>query len=108
MQQWAAAWSSQDVDAYLSSYAPEVSPDPVLARPAWVAQRRKRLAAPAFIDVQVDRLQVRRIDAERVTVTFEQRYRSDTFEDRVRKELSLRHGDDGWKITAERTLEKLS
>jgi len=107
VQQWAAAWSSRDVDAYLAAYAPEISPDPILARAAWVQQRRDRLGRPAFIDVQVDELRVRRMDADRVTVTFEQRYRSDTYQDRVRKELSLRYGRGGWKITSERTLEKL-
>ncbi|MGH8245574.1 MAG: tetratricopeptide repeat protein, partial [Gammaproteobacteria bacterium] len=40
---WAAAWSSKDVDAYLSFYAPEFAPEEGGPRSAWNETRKKRL-----------------------------------------------------------------
>ena len=108
VQRWAAAWSAQDVAAYLDAYASGGSPDPALERAEWERQRRARLAKPAYIRVDVERLEVRRAGADRATVTFEQVYRSDTYQDRVRKELTLRREGNRWRILAERTLGKLS
>ena len=108
VQRWAAAWSAQDVAAYLDAYASGVSPDPALDRAEWERQRRVRLAKPASIQIGIERLEVRRAGADQVTVTFEQEYHSDTYRDRVRKELTLRRERGQWRIVAERTLGRLS
>lgn len=107
IQAWAAAWSAQDVPRYLAHYAAQGSPDADLDRQQWEAQRRVRLTRPADIKVDVDNFQVRSAGAQRVDVTFVQRYRSESYSDRVRKLLSLELQDGNWKIISERTLATL-
>lgn len=107
VQAWAAAWSAQDVASYLDHYADDARPDPRLSRADWEAQRRERLTRPSAIQVDLDNFRVRARGEDRLDVTFVQRYRSDTYQDRVRKELSLVRTADGWKIISERTIAKL-
>jgi uncharacterized protein (TIGR02266 family) len=98
---WAEAWSSQDADAYLRSYAAEFEPDDGTARSVWEGERRERLRSPAWIRVALTDLQIERISEDSVRVVFNQAYRSDSFSDLVRKTLLMRRENGGWKITRE-------
>lgn len=104
VREWAASWSSQNVDQYLGHYAREFRPKGGISRASWEAQRKQRLASPEFIQVEIDKPVVTSVAPDRADVVFVQRYRSNTYRDSVRKQLSLRLTESGWKITRERSL----
>jgi hypothetical protein len=100
---WAAAWAGQRVEDYLSFYADNFVPSPGGDHGEWVDQRRRRLSRPAFIEVTVARLTVGEVGSSLVRASFEQSYRSSTYQDRVRKILDMELQDGVWKIVAERS-----
>jgi hypothetical protein len=101
VRRWAEAWRRQDVDAYLDAYAPGYSDAPERDHAAWRELRRERVGGPAFIELEVAGLEIRRTAPDAALVEFVQRYRSDTFTDRTRKLLLLGAGEDGWRILRE-------
>ena len=98
---WARAWSSQDVEGYLSAYAPSFRPANGASRTQWERGRRERVAAPQRIDVQVTGLEVELETSRTARVVFSQRYESDTMADRVRKTLQLVRDGERWLIERE-------
>ena len=101
VQDWAGAWSSQDVDAYLGFYAADFRPENGASRRTWVAQRRQRLTRPKFIVVEIANPVVQRLDPDRAEVTFEQVYQANHYQDRVTKTLALTRESGSWKIQRE-------
>ncbi len=101
VRDWASAWSAQDVDGYLNRYASSFQPSNGASLSSWMRYRRERLTAPSFIRVDISDLDVRMNGARSATATFMQRYRSDNYEDRVRKTLSMALTTDGWQIVRE-------
>lgn len=101
VRDWAAAWSAQDVTAYLDAYADDFLPPDDMTRDEWRAQRRERVNAPAFIEVDIDDLRVSTQDGEQAKARFRQTYRSDTYGDEVMKTLLLKQVDERWLITEE-------
>jgi len=99
---WAQAWSRQDVEAYLGSYAEGFRPPNGASHADWVKQRRERVAAPRHIAVKVEDAKVTPKGGGRASVTFRQDYESDTFSGRTRKMLLLGKSADGrWRILQE-------
>ncbi|NNF51786.1 MAG: tetratricopeptide repeat protein [Gammaproteobacteria bacterium] len=98
---WSSAWSSQDVEAYLSFYASDFRPTRGLSRSAWVAQRRERVARPQFIRVTVTDLFVDVSSANTARAVFKQDYASPGYEDSVIKTLNLTREGGAWKIQRE-------
>ncbi len=98
---WSQAWSAQDVDAYLSHYAQDFEPPRGMSRSAWAEDRRRRLTRPEFIRISITGLEAEVESESRGRVTFTQGYRSNTYEDSVRKTLELVREDGRWKILAE-------
>ena len=99
---WAKAWSARDVERYLGFYAAGFVSEKGLARAAWESGRRKRLASQRVISVAVRDVKVEMQGADRATVRFVQDYSADTYrETGTPKLLLLRHGPEGWRITAE-------
>lgn len=101
VRRWAQAWSSQDVDGYLASYASSFRPSNGASRASWVRYRRDRLSAPSFIEVQVSDLDVTMRDATTAVARFTQGYRSDNYQDEVVKTLNMVFDDGAWRIAAE-------
>ena len=99
--EWARAWSEQRVDDYLAFYASGFDPGDGVDRAEWVEQRRRRLTAPSFIEVELTDLEARAESPSRAAVTFVQSYRSNSYRDRVRKTLILVPEDGDWKIERE-------
>lgn len=93
VKSWAAAWARQDVNAYLDHYAEDFR-TATLTHEQWVAQRRVRLTNKGFIRVDVSQFAVEILDAERASVTFKQRYRSNSFDDTITKRLTFRLSPD--------------
>jgi tetratricopeptide (TPR) repeat protein len=100
---WANAWSAQDVDTYLASYAKEFVPPKRLSRGEWEKDRRKRLQRPSFIKVTLSNLKINLHGKDYAEVRFTQRYQSDTYGDKVKKEILMRKVGDKWLITQERS-----
>lgn len=98
---WASAWSDQDVEGYLASYAPSFRPANGASRASWNRYRRDRLTKPSFISVEISDLAVDIKDSETAVATFSQRYRSDNYEDQVRKTLNMVRAEGRWQIAAE-------
>jgi hypothetical protein len=98
---WAQAWSDQRVEDYLSFYSAAFAPPSGESREEWANTRQDRLSRPEFIEVEVSNFRVEASGPERATVTFDQRYRSNTFEDRVVKTFELVRESGLWKIGQE-------
>ena len=98
---WSRAWSAADVEGYLAFYATSFVPPHGLGRAAWERERRDRLTEPRSIEVKVSDARASFGDPGVAEVTFTQSYRSDRYEDRVRKRLRFVWEDGRWKIAAE-------
>ena len=105
VQQWAEAWSAQDVDRYLTFYASSFAPADGASRAQWASLRGQRLKKPRFIRIGIDETNVNLLSDNRVRVTFLQSYQSDTYGDRVRKALVMMLDGSQWKIVGEATIE---
>ncbi len=94
VENWAAYWSKQDVAGYVSQYANNYSPRrSELNHKQWLEQRRVRLTNKKFIQVDVSDFEYDQSDDDQFSVTFLQRYRSDTIDDTIRKRLVFtKHG----------------
>jgi len=100
---WANAWSAQDVDSYLASYGKEFVPPKGLSRKAWERERRIRLRKPRFIKITLSDIKINLHGKDYAEVRFTQAYQSDTYGDKVKKEILMRKVSDKWMITQERT-----
>ncbi len=97
---WAKAWSNQDVEAYLSHYAPDFT-TAGLGRSDWEQQRRERLTRPKFIMVAIDEPVVSFSGDNTAQVRFRQHYQSDTIDSKGYKTLTLDKSGDRWLIVKE-------
>ena len=100
---WASAWSHQRVKEYLGFYASEFQPSGHPSRAAWEAVRRQRVAAPSFIEVEIDldSMTVERTGPDAASATFGQSYRSDRYSDSVTKTLGFVRESGAWRIRSE-------
>lgn len=104
VQDWARAWSNQNVDAYLASYSEQFDPEGGQSYADWRRERRQRLSTPGYIRVEIGDMDIDLPDSDTAVVRFRQSYRSDSYHDQVRKTLRLRHDEaNGWQIVAETT-----
>ncbi len=103
IKNWANAWSAQDVDRYLGSYAQEFIPPKGLSRKEWEKDRHKRLNGKSFIKVTLSGVKINLHGKDYAEIKFTQAYQSDTYSDKVKKEILMRKVADEWLITQERT-----
>ncbi len=104
VDEWAAAWSDQNVDGYLAQYSEQFSVPGNQSRNQWQALRRSRLARPDFIKVSIVFEKVEIVGADLAEVTFRQTYESDRYEDVTRKRLDLVRESEKWLIKRERSI----
>lgn len=104
LSEWAAAWSAQDVERYLSFYDPEFSPARGVAHDDWMAERRERLRKPEWIKVTLDGIQVRSRGEGLADVTLTQHYDAPGYSDSSVKRIRLALRDGKWLIVSEATL----
>jgi predicted nucleic acid-binding Zn-ribbon protein len=98
---WAAAWSDQRAEDYLSFYAPGFRPPNGLSRADWEAQRQLRLVGPSYVRVTISSLSTELASDGTVRATFGQEYESDTYADSVTKVLILTAEGGTWRILDE-------
>lgn len=101
---WAKKWAGQDIDGYLAAYSPNYEPQADKSRDEWIAQRKARLAAPGKISIDISQPSVLLLDDQLATVKFLQKYRSDKYQDVVRKTLLLERTGDAWLIVREQSI----
>ncbi len=101
---WADAWSEGRVDEYLSYYSDDFTPANGLGLRQWRASRTERLSSAQYIRVSITALELEVLAADRMRATFFQNYRSDRFEDTVRKQLELGIEEGRWRILLERVI----
>jgi len=105
--QWAKSWSEKKFSLYISFYSDnEFQPEKGMSYQGWLNQRRVRFQK-SYINVEVDSLNVEIINPNQASVTFNQKYNSDNYEDHTSKLLVMRKINDIWLITRERTLRVL-
>lgn len=103
VKNWATVWSAQDVEGYLSSYGRQFVPPKGLSRSEWERERNVRLKKPRFINVKLSNIKINLHGKDYAEVRFTQSYQSDTYGDKVKKEILMRKVDGKWLITQERT-----
>jgi len=94
---WRQAWTSKDLDAFMSFYGPEFRSGG-LDRQGWRQQKRRGFEAPGPISVQISEPEIT-IASSLATVSFVQWYDSSKLSDIGEKTLTVRLGDP--KIVAE-------
>lgn len=103
---WKSAWSSQNADAYIRCYGSDFKiPTRYKTRSAWEKSRRWSIARPSFVEVVVQNLEVYLEGDNSVRVTFRQLYRSDRFQEKVQKTLTLKKVGVAWRIVQETSVK---
>jgi len=106
IREWATAWSGKDFAAYTGFYAPEYRAK-FESHGQWVEYRRKRIARPGAIKVEVSDIQIKWRSENRAIIDFKQAYDSVRYRDRVVKRLGFSRVGSQWKITEEQVLSVL-
>jgi len=99
---WAGAWSKQNVESYLASYAADFKTPKGEDRSQWETSRRERIAKPKKIEVVIESPKVTFKGDSSAVVTFRQIYRSDSLKISGSKTLVLVRRDGRWQIQQER------
>jgi tetratricopeptide (TPR) repeat protein len=102
VNEWARAWSGNDVNGYLSHYAPDFQTPKGEPRAKWESERKVRVAKPRKIQVVIESPKVVFTESNRVRVTFRQNYRSDTLNSSSTKTLVMVKAGDKWLIQQEK------
>jgi tetratricopeptide (TPR) repeat protein len=102
VNQWAKAWSENDVAGYLGHYASDFKTPKGEARSDWEARRKALIAKPRKIRVDVESPKVAFNDNGHVTVTFRQFYESGPLKITTSKTLVMVKTGDKWLIQQER------
>ncbi len=102
VEDWAAAWSRRDADAYLAAYAPQFKTPDGESRASWESNRRERITAPKKISVKLSELHIKALGNNRAQASFYQSYRSDRLASNTHKVLELVKSGSGWQIIEER------
>ena len=99
--QWAKAWSSQDIDAYLASYANSFKPAKGQSKKEWEQTRRDRISRPKSINVEVADTNITMDGDSKAKVSFKQTYRADGKPQSTAKTLLMSKKGDAWLIEQE-------
>ena len=100
---WAAAWSAQNTDQYLSFYADDFKTPGGETRAAWQAARREHISNPKHIHVDIRNTSIQFIDSEHAKARFLQSYRASHLKTSSYKTLLLVKSGDKWLIQEERS-----
>lgn len=100
---WAAAWSAQEVDLYLSYYGKDFKPVK-LSKEVWAVQRRIRLSKPRWVNVRLNNFTVKPKSGSKAVVQLVQDYRADNYHDKTKKQFVMQRTVNGWRILSEQSL----
>ena len=99
---WAAAWSSKNVQKYLSFYADDFRTPGGENRSSWAATREERIKKPKTISVGISNASVSFGDSNHATVKFRQSYRASHLKTSGSKTLLMVKSGSNWLIQEER------
>lgn len=102
VENWARAWSAQDMKTYLSAYGSNFQPPKGQNRKAWEADRTARIEGKGHIKVTVEAPQIT-VSGNTATVKFRQKYESDRLSTTGRKTLVLEKQGRNWLIRQEQS-----
>ncbi len=105
IQDWLQAWMKQDVEAYLAFYAKQFKAPDNEPRGKWEQTRRTRVSRPKKIEIRLSSLKVQIANTENAIAIFHQDYRSDSYGDKVIKELAFIKENGVWRIRQERVFK---
>ncbi len=103
LQSWAAAWSAQAVDLYLSFYGKDFKPAK-LSKEVWAVQRRERIRKPRWVNVRLKDFEVKPQQKDKMIVQLVQDYRADNYRDKTKKQFIMQRTADGWRILSEKSV----
>ncbi|MDD9893112.1 MAG: tetratricopeptide repeat protein [Gammaproteobacteria bacterium] len=104
VRSWASAWSEKDIESYIGAYGSNFQPQDNQTRGDWEKGRRARLAKPSQISLQLSQPSVTFLDSDLAMVKFVQAYRSNTYQDTVRKTLLMEREGSDWRIVREQSI----
>lgn len=103
VESWAKAWSGQNVEQYLASYAKDFKTPNGESRSSWEATRKIRIGKPSRIEVKLANVQINMENEHTARATFQQSYQADHISQRTRKQLVLVQQQGKWLIQQELT-----
>lgn len=95
---WATAWSSKDIPAYLAFYSKDFTAKGTRAQ--WESNRRRLVGKPGPISLKIESIKASPKGSDVVT-TFQQTYSSNDYKDKGLKTLTWRLEDKKWVIVKE-------
>ena len=103
IEAWRSDWESRDVERYLRHYSPRFRSGDKQDFEKFAAQKRQVGASKEWIKVRLDNLSVFRNPGkdEIIVVSFDQDYRSNNLDNRMRKRQYWQKEDGKWKIIYE-------
>lgn len=104
VEQWASAWATQNVPAYLASYTADYVSDQHRSHQQWARERKQRIQRAKDIAVELSDMAVEVATPNSASVTFTQVYRSRHYSDVTKKQMSLIKTEQGWQIAQEVSL----
>lgn len=93
---WREAWISMNPDAYFDFYSQKY-----VSRSSWKSARRARLLSAQKISLDLTNIQFEMQGNNHATTTFQQDYRSASYQDSLTKTLHWQLIDNKWKIVDE-------
>ena len=102
LRAWADAWSTKDMNAYLSSYGQNFNPPGAQPRKAWESDRRARILSKSSINVTLSNVAIN-VQGAKATVEFKQNYNADALNVTSQKIIHMVKVDKRWLIVKEKT-----
>ena len=103
MYVWASAWANRKPEQVAAFYSPEFETSDKGGAAAHIASLKEEVANGDVPDARLEEMKTRDAGPDRKVVTFVQRFGRKAYV----KELTLAKDAQGWRIVAERTLQKL-
>lgn len=102
LEEWRAAWSNRDTDAYLSHYSDSFVAANGQDRATWAETRRKNFGSRNSISVKTYDVHATRLDDRRIQLVFLQDYESGGYREKAQPKvfLLIQEGQD-WRIAGE-------
>ena len=98
---WANAWSTKDIDVYLSKYAADFKTPNGEALNLWQASRKQKISSQGKILVEIEDIKVTMKNENLARIQFKQKYSSDKLTEDSNKNLLVKKIDGKWLIQEE-------
>lgn len=103
VERWVKDWSEKNVDAYLAHYAATFLPGKGKSRPAWEAERRRRIEEAPSIAIELNNLKITQTADDKAIATFSSTLSVGSYRKISEKRLALILDGLEWKIEEEET-----